>query len=44
MMAATQQIMEAHIRGGGPVDENPMRPSSAIVNEVRTLQGQNLYS
>ena len=38
-----QQIAEAHIRGGGPADENPMQPSPAIASEVRTLQGQNLY-
>ena len=36
--------MEAYLRGGGPIEENPMRPSSAIASEVRTLQGQNLYS
>ena len=38
-----QQTTEAHIRGGGPADANPMRPSSTIASEVRTLQGQNLY-
>ena len=37
------QTTEAYVRGGGPADENPMRPSSAIASEVRTLQGQNLY-
>ena len=44
MTKAAQQAAEAYIRGGGPIDENPMRPSSAIASEVRTLQGQNLYS
>ena len=44
MTKATQQLVKAHIRGGGPIDENPIRPSPAIVSEVRTLQGQNLYS
>ena len=40
----TQQTLEALIRGGGPVQEdNPMRPSAAIADEVRNLQGQNLY-
>ena len=40
----TQQIVEALMRGGGPVQEdNPMRPSAAIADEVRNLQGQNLY-
>ena len=40
----TQQMVEALIRGGGPAQEdNPMRPSAAIADEVRNLQGQNLY-
>ena len=40
----THQTLEALIRGGGPVQEdNPMRPSAAIADEVRNLQGQNLY-
>ena len=40
----TQQTVEALMRGGGPVQEdNPMRPSAAIADEVRNLQGQNLY-
>ena len=38
MTKATQQIVKAHIREGGPVDENPMRPSIAIADQVRTLQ------
>ena len=38
----TQQTLEALIRGGGPVQEdNLMRPSAAIADEVRNLQGQN---
>ena len=41
----TQQTVEALIRGGGPVQEdNLMRPSTAIADEVHNLQGQNLYS
>ena len=44
MTKTTQQTVEAHIREGGLADENPMRPPSAIASEVRTLQGQNLYS
>ena len=43
MTEATQRTTEAYLRGGGPVEENPMRPSCAIASEVRTLQGQNLY-
>ena len=40
----TQQTVEALMRGGGPVQEdNPMRPSAAIADEVHDLQGQNLY-
>ena len=40
----TQQTVEALMRGGGPVQENnPMRPSAAIADEIRNLQGQNLY-
>ena len=40
----TQHTVEALLRGGGPVQEdNPMRPSAAIADEVRNLQGQNLY-
>ena len=40
----TQQMLEALIRGGGPIQEdNPMRPLAAIADEVRNLQGQNLY-
>ena len=40
----TQQTVEALMRGGGPVQEdNLMRPSVAIADEVRNLQGQNLY-
>ena len=40
----TQQTVEALMRGGGPVQEdNPMRPSAAIAEEVQNLQGQNLY-
>ena len=40
----TQQTVEALMRGGGPVQEdNLMRPSAAIADEVRNLQGQNLY-
>ena len=40
----TQQTVEALMRGGGPVQEdNPMRPSAAIADEVQNLQGQNLY-
>ena len=42
-MTKAAQTTEAYVRGGGPADENPMRPSSAIASEVRTLQGQNLY-
>ena len=44
MTEAAQQTAEAYLRGRGPVDENPMRPSFAIASKVRTLQGQNLYS
>lgn len=44
MIEATQQIVEAHIKKGGPANENPMRPSTAIADQVKTLQGQNLYS
>ena len=40
----TQQMVEALMRGGGPAQEdNPMRPSAAIADEIRNLQGQNLY-
>ena len=40
----TQHTVEALLRGGGPVQEdNPMQPSAAITDEVRNLQGQNLY-
>ena len=40
----TQYTVEALLRGGGPVQEdNPMRPSAAIAEEVRNLQEQNLY-
>ena len=40
----TQQTVEALMRGGGPVQEdNPIQPSAAIADEVRNLQGQNLY-
>ena len=40
----TQHTVEALLRGGGPVQEdNPMRPSVAIADEVHNLQGQNLY-
>ena len=40
----TQHIVEALLRGGGPVQEdNSMRPLAAIAEEVRNLQGQNLY-
>ena len=40
----TQQTVKALMRGGGPVQEdNPMRPSAAIADEVRDLKGQNLY-
>ena len=40
----TQHMVEALLRGGGPVQEdNLMRPSAAIADEVRNLQGQNLY-
>ena len=40
----TQHMVEALLRGGGPVQEdNPMRPSATIADEVRNLQGQNLY-
>ena len=40
----TQQTVEALMREGGPVQEdNPMRPSAAIAEEVQNLQGQNLY-
>ena len=42
-MTEAAQTTEAYVRGGGPTEENPMRPSSAIASEVRTLQGQNLY-
>ena len=42
-MNEAAQTTEAYVRGGGPAKENPMRPSSAIASEVRTLQGQNLY-
>lgn len=44
MIAATQQIVEMHIRGGGPTEKNPMQLSTAIADEVRVLQGQNLYN
>ena len=44
MTEAAQQTAKAYIRGGGPIDENLMQPLSAITSEVRTLQGQNLYS
>ena len=43
MTKTAQQTVEAHIREGGPIDENPMRLSSTIASKVRTLQGQNLY-
>ena len=40
----TQHTVEALLRGGGLVQEdNPMRPSAAIADEVHNLQGQNLY-
>ena len=40
----TQQMVEALMREGGPVQEdNPMQPSAAIADEVQNLQGQNLY-
>ena len=40
----TQHTVEALLRGGGPVQEdNLMRPSVAIADEVHNLQGQNLY-
>ena len=40
----TQHMVEALLRGGGLAQEdNPMRPSVAIVDEVQNLQGQNLY-
>ena len=40
----TQHTVEALLRGGGLVQEdNPMRPSAAIADEVCNLQGQNLY-
>ena len=40
----TQHTVEALLRGGGLVQEdNSMRPSAAIADEVRNLQGQNLY-
>ena len=40
----TQHTVEALLRGGGSVQEdNPMRPSVAIADEVHNLQGQNLY-
>ena len=40
----TQHMVEALLRGGGPVQEdNLMRPLAAIAEEVRNLQGQNLY-
>ena len=40
----TQHTIEALFREGGPThDDNPMRPSAAIVDEVWNLQGQNLY-
>ena len=42
-MTEAAQMTEAYLRGGGPVEGNPMRSSSAIASEVRTLQGQNLY-
>ena len=42
-MTEATQTTEAYVRGEGPTDENPMRPSSAIASEVRTLQGQNFY-
>ena len=44
MMVAMQQIVEVHIKGRGPANKNPMRPSPTITNKVRILQGQNLYS
>ena len=40
---SAQRTTEVYLRGGGPVEKNPMRPSSAIASKVRTLQGQNLY-
>ena len=40
----TQHMVEALLRGGGPVrEDNPMRPSAAIADKVCNLQGQNLY-
>ena len=43
MTEIAQRTTKAYLKGGEPVEENPMRPSSAIASEVRTLQGQNLY-
>ena len=37
-MTKAAQTTEAYARGGGPADENPMRPSSAIASEVRTYK------
>ena len=36
-------ITKAHDRRGGSASTNPMRPTSTIADQVRTLQGQDLY-
>ena len=38
-----QHTVEALLRGGPAQEDNPMRPSAAIAEEVHNLQGQNLY-
>ena len=43
MMSEATQTTKAHDRGGGSASANPMRPAGTIADQVRTLQGQNLY-
>ena len=42
-MSKITQTIKAHNRREGSAGANPMRPADTIADQVRTLQGQNLY-
>ena len=42
-MSKATQTTKAHDRREGSAGVNPIRPANTIANQVRTLQGQNLY-
>ena len=42
-MSKITQTTEAHYRREGSAGANPIQPADTIADQVRTLQGQNLY-